>query len=331
VKILVRYDVDGWAFYRRARGLQRAASNTHEVVLRSTQAFTLKKELKRGYGAVLLCSMNQDWPDGTGARVVRFVGSHAWLYPEYDPADWRTKGVIKDSRSQPMAAKILPKCHAVGVHNREQQVGLRQFNPHIEIMPYCVDQQVFRPKDRRGPSGKLRIGWCGQLGGGFGSFKGLTELLLPVVAKLGELVVWRVNHGDHRYGLRAEELVDWYNGIDLFLCTSVAEGGPQPPFEAAACGAAVLSTDVGQVSDWRGLREMGMVVPGYRTEAEALRTAEVIAGKIEMLDRNRGRLKELQREAQASVERHYDAAVEYPGHLDFIAGRTLLSELGGKK
>jgi hypothetical protein len=46
-------------------------------------------------------------------------------------------------------------------------------------------------------------------------------------------------------GFKYEEMQDFYDRVDLLLCTSVSEGGPLPVFEAVACGVPVLSTPVG--------------------------------------------------------------------------------------
>lgn len=45
------------------------------------------------------------------------------------------------------------------------------------------------------------------------------------------------------------ELVKHYNDIDIFICLSESETGPQPCFEALACGTVVITTKVGLIQE----------------------------------------------------------------------------------
>ena len=60
---------------------------------------------------------------------------------------------------------------------------------------------------------------------------------------------------DFRYGnghtqLSAEDYVRRVAGGDVYVCTSVMEGGPLPVMEAVLAGLAVLTTPVGQTAEW---------------------------------------------------------------------------------
>jgi len=58
-----------------------------------------------------------------------------------------------------------------------------------------------------------------------------------------------------------EELRRLYSSLDVFLCASLTETGPLTVPEALACGVAVVSTDVGNVSLWTAGGEGAFVVP----------------------------------------------------------------------
>jgi glycosyltransferase involved in cell wall biosynthesis len=47
-----------------------------------------------------------------------------------------------------------------------------------------------------------------------------------------------------------DKLREIYNKLDIFMFSSCSEGFGNPPMEAMACGAAVVSTDVGAISDY---------------------------------------------------------------------------------
>lgn len=57
---------------------------------------------------------------------------------------------------------------------------------------------------------------------------------------------------------------------DVYICTSFMEGGPLPVMEAVLCGAAVLSTPVGQVSEWVVHGESGFICPDLDAFRDAL-------------------------------------------------------------
>lgn len=53
----------------------------------------------------------------------------------------------------------------------------------------------------------------------------------------------------HHYLADYKKIVDFYNGLDLYLISSRAEGGPKALLEAMACGIPVVSTSVGMVPE----------------------------------------------------------------------------------
>ncbi len=314
-RLLVRYDVDGWAFHRRALGLARYAPGNCRVVLMSDA------DVLRGgvYDAVMLCAIQQEDRWWRPARIVRFAGANAWLHDYFDPADWRTKAV-NTNRHRRRARNVVRHADAAGAQNSALHAMLATTGTPVMLMPYCVDREHFYPGNRAERQQRLAVGWCGQLTGGDHNPKGYHEVLVPLRARLGSRFRWLSNTADFHRALGTEELRAWYNAVDVFLCTSCSEGGPQPPFEAAACGCAVVSTDVGQVADWDDLRRLGLVVPGYANAEEAARTVDAMAALLVSLDEDRGRLEKLRGEVAASVGRCYDAAREYPKHVRFILG-----------
>ena len=323
MKILVRYDVPTWAFARRARSLKRYAVPPYSVTIQSNHeaAIASDKVYQEIFRAVLLCDMTASphpYNSDYDARIVRFVGSHAWLYPVVVAKDWRTLGVL-ETRNAFRAQHILRGCDAVGVHNTEQKAGLSEFHSDIQLMPYLVDRADFYPENRTSPP-KLRVGWCYQTSGGPDNFKGYEKILKPLKKKLGESVDWRIRTPDPSTAMDTETLRAYYNSCDVFLCTSSAEGGPQGPFEAAACGCAVLSTDVGQVSDWGTLRQLDLLAPAYRNPQTAAKTIGRMAEVLLKFSRDPSKARVAGETLQASIEKSYDAKTFVPSHLAFIAG-----------
>ena len=61
----------------------------------------------------------------------------------------------------------------------------------------------------------------------------------------------------------------YYACMDIFVCPSLAEGGPLTVIEAMQMGCPVVSTEVGQVAEWIGNGESGLLVPPGDAESLA--------------------------------------------------------------
>ena len=320
-KLLIRYDVENWAVHRRALGLHKYRRSGDHVVPASNEQYA-SGMADGDYDAVLLCDLTACFPGqrthNTTKRLVRFVGSHGWMYREPDPNDWRTKGV--NGRNAEEAAGYVQDCDTVTVHNREQKRFFDTIHNDVRLMPYPVDMGTFKPGPSKQPGRKLRIGWCGQLGGGPSNFKGFVEVMVPLIARLGDRFDWSVNHRDYRTALTAPKLAKWYQSCDVFLCTSTAEGGPQTVFEAAACGCIVLSTEVGQVADWKWLVNEGLTTMPPRSQADIDGTVGWFVKRLKLFDTNRAMLDVVSQGVVRAVRAEYDAAKLVPEHLALIAG-----------
>lgn len=308
MKVLVRYDVQNWAFWRRAEGFRRNPPPGW-IVQTAPDSYTREREQ---WDAVLFLDVQADVAPFEKSRTAKYIGSHAWLF-DPDPNDLRARGANKN-RCRDKAKGIVSNCDVVAVHNRAQQSFFSTIHPRVVLAPYCPDLSDFKNPGYRQHE-RLKVGWCQQMGGGLNNFKGLPDVLVPVIARVGELAEWSVLTPDAKTALNTDALCKWYQSLDVFLCTSSAEGGPHGPFEAAACGCAVISTDVGQVSDWKALHEVGLRVPTYRNADEAFTTAGLMAEKLLYLIQHRDVLRNVSRLMCESIHDNYNANIEYPRQL----------------
>lgn len=111
-----------------------------------------------------------------------------------------------------------------------------------------VDTKVFKPTPF--PE-EFHIGWAGKISGGF---KRLVDLKkLPFPKKLSV-----VGGGS---GRSHSEMPKFFEGISVYVSTSLKEGSPLPPKEAAACGRPVTGLSAGDLPEWIPPR---WLVPGER-------------------------------------------------------------------
>jgi len=143
-------------------------------------------------------------------------------------------------------------------------------NKVIYNTPNGVDETFFYPKINKKKNDKFVIGWVGkETTGGFNKvpidFKGYGHVLQPLMRKLKNRknIELRFVKNDFRNSISREAMIDFYQKLDLFICTSYREGTPNPVFEASACGIPVISTDVGCIPELITNNHNGLIIPSY--------------------------------------------------------------------
>ena len=260
MRILLVPDVEGWAWDRRCRGIQKYSD--YDVSIRYENGTTA--EVLKEYDA----SLFMNWSGAPRAKMQNhwvFVANGNLRF-EHEP---HSKDFLKRCASREKnlsrARSVIPRVHGVITANPRLFGFLTDLNSTVRYLPTGVDTEIFYPEEQIRTS-RLTIGWCGKEStADKWSPKGFAEILEPLMAK--DLQVnWALNTREHANRLSAEEMRHWYNSIDLFLCTSCSEGGPTSLQEAMACGRGFVSTGVGLAGQ---LSEAGRCVPGYRNAEEA--------------------------------------------------------------
>lgn len=128
----------------------------------------------------------------------------------------------------------------------------------LAVLPDGVDPALFHPTnlDRFDTAGQreLVIGWTGNSGWGDGQedYKGVHTILTPAVEQLraeGLPLTLKLHDRAVAPQIAHNKMVEYYAGIDVYVCTSKIEGTPNPVLESMACGVPVISTDVGIVPE----------------------------------------------------------------------------------
>ena len=161
------------------------------------------------------------------------------------------------------------------------------------------------------------LGWNGNSQWGswdkFNDFKGVHTIIKPAVEELKEegYPVELLLADRSQKNIPIEEMKDFYNAIDIYICASKTEGGPNQVLESMCSGVPIISTDVGYVCDVLGQKQKEFVLQE--------RTKEALKEKIKDLLNNKQKFKELSEEnINESKKYYYDViAMQFKEFFDF--------------
>jgi glycosyltransferase involved in cell wall biosynthesis len=240
-RILAIADRPGWAIDNKTQNLQRALAGRFDIVERFqhevTEADLDAAELVLVYYWLELLKM--PLPESLLAlrshRLIIGICSQRELEGEL-----RDRGL----------AALRRLARAVFVNNRALE---REFAPLLDFPVYYtpngVDTAFFRPppEPRGRCPGQLRVGWAGSLANFGPEQRGFHDVIEPAIAAVsGATLLTAIR--EQRWRNR-EEMLDFYNGLDVYVCASRSEGTPNPCLEAAACGVPLVTTCVGNMPE----------------------------------------------------------------------------------
>lgn len=131
-----------------------------------------------------------------------------------------------------------------------------------------VDLDLFKKKDNKNDdinNKKIVIGWTGNskfADENDDDLKGLNKVIKPAVEELikeGYNVELKIADRNIKL-IPHNEMPDYYNEIDIYVCASRTEGTPNPVLEAMACGIPIISTDVGIVPEVFGNKQKEFII-----------------------------------------------------------------------
>lgn len=327
VRVLLVPDVPGWAQHRHAMGIQKYAPPGIDVTIEfnGTVGKLTQPEL-HCFDAVYYISIYCATRHPQYRRLTGLCASHALMWPRWSSRDWRTNGVT-GQRSMELARGMLKHWDGAICRNEELRNAMAEFSPNAVTIPAGVDRTLFHP--HVGLLGRsitsltrpivLQVGFCANIGGEH-NFKGYNEIIVPLMERTSSRMDWKLLTHDYSKALTPDQMREWYQSIDVLLSVSSADGTPNPPFEAAACGCAVIATDVGALTDWQRLRDAGMIVPAYCNAQEAAVTIDAIEGQLLEMSMDRKYAESIGKQLRRSIESEYDYGILAPRILAFILG-----------
>ena len=108
------------------------------------------------------------------------------------------------------------------------------------------------PDSQIAPDGEFRIIWVGNSAWGSNDHKGLHTVFYPaleIVSKISKIKITPIVIDAATKRISHSQVLAEYSKADLYVCTSLSEGTPNPLLEAMARGLPFVSTDVGLVKE----------------------------------------------------------------------------------
>lgn len=201
----------------------------------------------------------------------------------------------------------------------------KEIDKPLAICPDGVDLRLFTAQNPAKFSmnslskRKITIGWAGNSRFGKNDHKGLHTIIKPALIDLKEAgynynfeiadrnVVWRTQH----------DMPEFYNSIDILLCASISEGTPNIVLEAMACGAIIVTTDVGIVRQALGPLQQEFIVE---------RSINDFVNKLKLLLYNKSLLSTLSLENLEYIKK-WDWSIKGLGLIDYFQKLAIKNQL----
>lgn len=241
-RVLAVADRPGWAIERKALNLQRVLAGRFDIVVRYqadvTEADFDAADLVMVFywlETLQMAALADGALQRCADRLVMGVCSHYELAGE---------------RREPGLAVLNSLPRAVFANNRLLQ---RECEPvvhaPVHYTPNGVNTAFFTPapKPRSRIAGELRVGWAGSLSNMGSVQRGFHDVIEPAIAAVPGAVLHTAIREERWRS--AEEMVEWYRELDVYVCASIDEGTPNPCLEAAACGVPIVTTPVGNMPE----------------------------------------------------------------------------------
>jgi len=229
MKILCVTDIEGRVQYRRMAMLQNYMKKHQLIVVHSNRPIKFRKYPLVYYSNY---SIYDSKPCDRQIPKICSITSHRCL---------------KDKNR---TLKKLAEFQGVSVNNMILYNAFRNDLDNIFYTPNGVHTNVFVPPPQYPKNEKLVIGWVGNKDR---AVKRYREIFKPLKKQYEDKYNFEIigtrksDSADDIY--TTEEMVSYYQKLDVLLVTSDNEGTPNPALEAMSCGVPVITTRVGNMPE----------------------------------------------------------------------------------
>lgn len=232
LKVAGLYDSDGWAFHMAVEQVKRGMDpGTVSLVRYEDLAPGSIRDFDVVYSPSYIFNDRLREAIGPETRVVGTIADHY---------TWRDgPGAIE-------LRKAIALCDVLICTNRRLFWEVRSAYPDapLALCMSGVDAELFKPVPRKRTGKPLIVGWAGSTQYHH-AVKGV-ELITRACSMVPDVQLVLADAGSRKRS--QEEMVEFYQSLDIYVCMSSSEGTCNPILEAAACGVGVVSTDVGVAS-----------------------------------------------------------------------------------
>jgi MoaA/NifB/PqqE/SkfB family radical SAM enzyme/GT2 family glycosyltransferase len=277
-KIALIVDSENWAFSRIAGTFKSFLEESYEVDIFSTQLLEerFKSEIPHSKYFLLYLLMALDDYDvvhffwiGTLEPITREIVNDFCREFKMDETVFRKQYLsstkistsfydhysLQESWSKKLVEQDIENFY---VSSTKLQIDAKEKTGRSanSILMDGVDTNLFKPSTnlRSLESNKpVRIGWVGNSNfGGGGDRKNFVSLFEPTIDRLRNMgfdVTAVIADPSQGAAVPFDEMRNFYEGIDILICTSPFEGTPNPILEAISMGIPFVANDVGIVLD----------------------------------------------------------------------------------
>ncbi|NLG96472.1 MAG: glycosyltransferase [Chloroflexi bacterium] len=270
-RLLFLIDVPDWIFSRHARMLKDRLSDEFAIDIKTTSESFSEKD----YDLIYVFEFNLIDPERINdpAKYVTGLRSHvSWSNFDIDA----------------LVSLLASKFNSVHVVSKRLYNLFLPFLPEVQYVTHGVDSTFFTPlPETERKSEKVRIGWAGNKAT---ILKGFNEFIKPLEEIPGVELEYCGYGGKN---LSMLEMRGFYQGIDIYICTSAKnEGNNNSLMEAACMEKAIITTDNGTVPEYLHNLENAIIVE---------RDLETIIHAVEKLRDDSGLRKTLGRNARKAI------------------------------
>lgn len=245
-------------------------------------------------------------------KVITGIRSyHRWDKKKTVPPGYNSKPSRKTIRELKKAVLLNTHCKKLWY----------VFAPYLRIIhtKYTCDLEKYFPENKK-VNGKLVVGWTGSLTN-HGNKRGFHDFIKPICDELPNVEL-RTQTKEDNFVTDENQMREFYNSLDLYICASRTEGTPRPVIEAAACGVPIISTDVGIVPELIENNDNGWIVD---------RNYDAIKSKLDWLSNNREILPGAGRMIREKMEKDFNWECLIHQWTDFFEYSLELIKLKNEK
>ncbi|QQK76966.1 glycosyltransferase family 4 protein [Salicibibacter cibarius] len=279
-KILLVADHPGWAFHHRAKEMMALPSSHLQFDLKYRDQLTAKDndqyDIIYAMSVLIAKSLHQK-----GIPVNKLAAGIT------SSRQFNRYKVNKDTYKKEFL-DFFTNLRGVNTVSNE---FVQQFNKYRPIYKTRtgINENLFKPSTDNTRQPTFTVGWVGRIDGHLHRKLKGYDIVLSAIKGLDMKLDIRTFTKNN---VSRDKMVEFYQGLDCFICSSESEHIPLPVLEAGACGIPIISTQVGIVPE---------VIKSYENGIIIQRNASAIREALLYLMKNPGQRKSMGRSIRQTI------------------------------